>query len=61
MSGDGLRLGVILRLCLVPIKYFSENKNFLEMLFSGKENIFECLVALWKLLDENILDRKSVV
>ena len=54
MSGDGLRLGVILRLCLVPIKYFSENKNFLEMLFSGKENIFECLVALWKLLDENI-------
>ena len=46
MSGDGLRLGVILRLCLVPVKYFSENKNFPEMLFSGKENIFECLVAL---------------
>ena len=46
MSGDGLRLGVILRLCLVPVKYFPENKNFPEMLFSGKENIFECLVAL---------------
>ena len=24
------------------------------MLFSGKQNIFECLVVLWKLLDENI-------
>ena len=54
MSGDRLRLGVILRLCLVPVKYFLENKNFPEMLFSGKQNIFECLVALWKLLDENI-------
>ena len=45
---------VCLRLCLVPVKYFPENKNFSKMLFSGKENIFKCLVALWKLLDENI-------
>ena len=33
-----------LRLCLVVVKYFS------KILFSGKENIFKCLVALWKLL-----------
>ena len=26
-------------------KYFSENKYFLEMLFSEKENSFKCLVA----------------
>ena len=45
---------VCLRLCLVPVKYFLENKIFSEMLFSGKENIFKCLVALWKLLEENI-------
>ena len=36
----------LLWLCLVPVKYFSENKNFPEMLFSGKENIFKCLVSL---------------
>ena len=29
-----------LRLCLVTVKYF------LEILFSEKENIFKCLVAL---------------
>ena len=34
------------RLCLVAVKYFLENKYFLEMLFFGKENIFKCLVAL---------------
>ena len=28
------------------VKYFPENKYFSEMLFSGKENIFKCLVAL---------------
>ena len=63
-----------LRLCLVAVKYFMENKYFPEMLFSGKENIFKCLVAfqkmLWKifsrvwLCSENViflLDRKSVV
>ena len=31
---------VQLRLCLVHVKYFSENKYFPEMLFSGKENVF---------------------
>ena len=38
-----------LRLCLVPVKYFPENKYFPEMLFSGKENIFKCLVAFQKI------------
>ena len=38
-----------LRLCLVHVKYFSENKYFSEMLFSGKENIFKCLVAFQKM------------
>ena len=33
------------RLCLVCVKYFPENKYFPEMLFSGKENIFKCLVV----------------
>ena len=31
-----------LRLCLVHVKYFPENKYFSEMLFLGKENIFKC-------------------
>ena len=35
-----------LRLCLVTVKYFPENKYFPEILFSEKENIFKCLVAL---------------
>ena len=35
-----------LRLCLVHIKYFLEKNYFSEMLFSRKENIFKCLVAL---------------
>ena len=34
-----------LRLCLVRVKYFPENIYFPEMLFSGKENIFKCLVV----------------
>ena len=38
-----------LRLCLVHVKYFPENKYFPEMLFSGKENIFKCLVAFQKM------------
>ena len=37
------------RLCLVHVKYFPENKYFLEMLFLGKENIFKCLVAFQKM------------
>ena len=36
-------------LCLVPVKYFPENIYFPEMLFSGKENIFKCLVAFQKI------------
>ena len=39
-----------LRLCLVSVKYFLENTYFLEMLFSGKENIFKCLVVFGKIL-----------
>ena len=38
-----------LSLCLVHVKYFPENKYFPEMLFSGKENIFKCLVAFQKM------------
>jgi len=34
-----------LRLRLVRVKAFSENRYFSEMLFFGKENIFMCLVA----------------
>ena len=42
------------RLCplgcvLVHVKYFPENIYFPEMLFSGKENIFKCLVAFQKM------------
>ena len=33
------------RLRLVRVKVFSENRYFPEMLFSGKENVFMCLVA----------------
>ena len=38
-----------IRLCLVRVKYFSENKYFSEMLFFEKENIFKCLVAFQKM------------
>ena len=34
-----------LRLRLVRVKAFPENRYFPEMLFSGKENVFMCLVA----------------
>ena len=37
------------RLRLIHVKYFPENKYFLEMLFSGNENIFKCLVAFQKM------------
>ena len=33
------------RLCLFHVSDFPENTYFPEMLFSGKENIFKCLVA----------------
>jgi len=45
---------LLLRLCLVYVKYFPKNKYFSEMLFTGKENIFNCLVAFWKNALENI-------
>ena len=37
------------RLRLVRVKVFSENRYFPEMLFSEKENIFMCLVAFQKM------------
>ena len=37
-----------LRLRLVRVKVFPENRYFPEMLFSGKENVFMCLVAFQK-------------
>ena len=42
-------ISMYLRLCSVLVKYFLKNKYFLEMLFLENENIFKCLVALWKL------------
>ena len=36
------------RLRLVRVKVFPENRYFPEMLFSGKENVFMCLVAFQK-------------
>ena len=38
-----------LRLHLVRVKVFPENRYFLEMLFSWKENVFMCLVAFQKM------------
>ena len=40
----------ILRVCLFHVKYFPKNTYFPEMLFSGKENNFKCLVAFQKML-----------
>ena len=40
---------VLIRLRLVRVKVFPENRYFPEMLFSGKENIFMCLVAFQKM------------
>ena len=42
------------RLCLVPVKYFPENKYFPKMLFSGKENIFQVFGCIMKIVVENI-------
>ena len=48
--------GKRLRLRLVRVKAFSENIYFSEMLFSGKENVFMCLVAFqknfWKIFSD---------
>ena len=37
-----------IRLRLVRVKAFPENRYFPEMLFSRKENVFMCLVAFQK-------------
>ena len=42
-----------LRLCLVPVKYFPENIYFLEMLFSGKKNVFKLFGCLKIRFTEN--------
>ena len=45
-----------LRLRLVRVQAFLENRYFSEMLFSGKENVFMCLVAFqknfWKIFSD---------
>ena len=40
-------------LCLFHVKYFLENKYFLEMLFSGKENVFRLFGCLGIPFTEN--------
>ena len=56
-------------LCLVPVKYFPENKYFSEMLFSGKKNVFKlfgCLKIrfienqLWCLIRSNIFTENAL-
>ena len=39
---------MFLWLRLIRVKTFPENRYFSEMLFSGKENVFMCLVAFQK-------------
>ena len=36
---------IVFRLCLFRVSDFLENTYFPEMLFSGKENSFKCLVV----------------
>ena len=47
---------IVDRLRLVRVKAFPENRYFSEMLFSGKENVFMCLVAFqknfWKIFSD---------
>ena len=45
-----------LRLRLVHVKVFPENRYFPEMLFSGKENVFMCLVAFQKMFQKVFSD-----
>ena len=47
---------VLIRLRLVRVKVFPENRYFPEMLFSGKENIFMCLVAFQKMFRKIFFD-----
>ena len=42
-----------LRLCLVHVKYFLENKYFPEILFLGKENVFRLFGCLGIRFTEN--------
>ena len=50
---ETLGLGLSIRLCLVHVKYFPKNKYFLEMLFSGKENVFRLFGCLGIHFTEN--------
>ena len=43
----------LIRLCLVHVKYFPENKYFSQMLFSGKENVFRLFGCLGIHFTEN--------
>ena len=45
-----------LRLRLVRVKVFPENRYFPEMLFSGKENVFMCLVAFQNMFQKIFSD-----
>ena len=45
-----------LRLRLVRVKVFPENRYFPKMLFSGKENVFMCLVAFQKMFRKIFFD-----
>ena len=56
-------------LCLVPVKYFPENKYFSEMLFSGKKNVFKLFGylkirfienQLWCLIRSNIFTENAL-
>ena len=44
------------RLRLVRVKVFPENRYFQEMLFSGKENVFMCLVSFQKMFQKIFSD-----
>ena len=48
-------------MCLVQVKYFSENKYFSEMLFSGKKNIFKYFIAFQKMFWSALLEYKYVL
>ena len=48
MTGESARDTNLLRLRLVRVKAFPENRYFPEMLFFGKENVFMCLGAFQK-------------
>ena len=43
-----------LRLCLVAVNYFSENKYFPEILSSGKGKYFQVFGCIMKIVVENI-------